>query len=350
MKNDTKAKNSHKYNSDNEKIKYKYRTHKKRTKRKDFETIKSELLHIREFEIFIGFKNFSIFNDDIADQYINWLFSQGYSLPYINENLRALRDFLNWLERQRGFRTKINYNHIDYLYLTNNQRKMSKAVDYKLSYKFEEILKTIRLMPKRTLIEKRNIAIISLQALCGFRISELRTVRIKSLIFEDDVWFVDVNPKYMKVKNSKQRNAYFMKLPDDIVENILSWRKYLISIGFKPLDYLFPIIPAKFNQYNILESKIENVGIKSNTTLRDIFKKAFTSAGYEYLNPHSFRKTHARYAKRVNPIFYDAVSKSLGHSTTDVTDISYGNISVVEQQEIYRELEADFSCLKSTHD
>jgi len=105
---------------------------------------------------------------------------------------------------------------------------------------------------------------------------------------------------------------------------------------------LFPIIPAKFNQHNILESKVEDLPIKSNTTLRDIFKKAFKSAGYEYYNPHSFRKTHARYAKKVSPLFYDAVSKSLGHSSTDVTDKSYGDISVDEQQERYRDLEAGF--------
>ena len=342
MKNDTKAKNAHKYNAENEKVKYKYRIHKKRTKRKDFDTVKAELLLVRNFEIFIGFKSFSVFNDEIADQYINWLFNQGYSLPYIHETLRALRDFLNWLERQRGYRTKIDYNHIEYLHLTNNQRKMAKAVDYKLSYKFEEIINTIHFMPKITLIEKRNVCLVSLQALCGLRISELRTVRIKSLIYEDGVWFIDVNPKYMKVKNSKQRNAYFMKLPDDILQNVLAWRDYLISIGFKPLDYLFPIIPSKFNQHNMLESKIENIGIKSNTTIREIFKKSFVSAGYEYYNPHSFRKTHARYAEKVSQVFYKAVSKSLGHSSRDVTDRSYGDISVVEQQERYRELEADF--------
>jgi integrase len=342
MKNDTKVKNAHKHNPDNEKIKYKYRIHKKRSKRKDFDTIRADLLHIREFEIYIGFKGFGLFNDEVADRYIDYLFNQGYSTSYINDSLRALREFLNWLERQRGYRTKINYNHIEYLSLTDNQRKTAKAVDYKLSYKFAEIIKTIRTMPKKTLIEKRNVAIISLQALCGLRISELRTIRVKSLIFEDGVWFIDVNPKYMRVKNSKQRNAYFMKLPDDIVQNILAWRDYLVSIGFKPLDCLFPIIPSKFNQYNIIESKVDNAPIKSNTTLRDVFKKAFTSAGYEYLNPHSFRKTHARYAEGISKTFYNAVSKSLGHSTPAVTDRSYGDISVFEQQERYKSLEGVF--------
>ena len=332
MTNDTKAKNAHKYNAENEKVKYKYRIHKKRTKRKDFKTVRADLLHIREFEIFTGFKGFGIFNGDIADQYIDWLFSQGYSVPYINDNLRALRDFLNWLERQRGYRTKINYEHIEYLHISDNQRKTAKATEYKKSYTFEQIIKTIRLMQVITLIEKRNIAIVSLQALCGLRISELRTVRLKSLICEDGAWFVDVNPKYMEVKRAKQRYANFMPLPEDIAQNILLWRDYLLSIGFKPTDYLFPIIPSKFNQHNMLESKVENAPIKSNTTIRNIFKKSFENAGYEYIRPHSLRHTIIKFAEHQTPAFLNACRQSLGHESIDTSFSSYGQLSDAEQR------------------
>ena len=116
-----KDKVKHKFNEANERAKYQYRIHKARVGRKDAKTINAELQHLRDYEIFTGFKDFRTFNESSADKYIRHLFNEGLSLSYINDNLRALRDFLNWLERQRGYRAKINYNHIEYLHTTNNQ-------------------------------------------------------------------------------------------------------------------------------------------------------------------------------------------------------------------------------------
>lgn len=80
----------------------------------------------------------------------------------ISDNIRALKDFLKWLERQNGYRTKIDYNHIDYLNISNNQRKEAKAKEYKKSHEFEQIIETIRKMPDQTITERRNKAIVSM--------------------------------------------------------------------------------------------------------------------------------------------------------------------------------------------
>jgi len=338
---DMKAKVKHRFNEANEKAKYKYRIHKKRVKRKDFKTVIADLLHVREYEIFSGFKDFITFNDVAADKYINYLFSADYSLPYINDNLRALRDFLNWLERQRGYK-KINYNHIEYLYITDNQRLTAKATEYKKSYTYDQIIKAVRRMPEKTIIQRRNKGIVSLQALCSLRVSELRTVKLLSLICEDDIWFIDVNPKYMDVKRAKRRQASFIQLPDHILQNVLWWCDYLISLGFKPTDPFFPIIPSQFNQRNALESNLHNAPIKSNTTIRDIFKKAFETAGYEYLRPHSFRHTMVKYAEKQTPEFMNAVRQSLGHSSIDVSFSSYGQLSDAEQRDRISGFEGGF--------
>src|SRR5690606_30998953 len=107
---------------------------------------------------------------------IQGMFSADLSLYYITDNIRALKDFLNWLERQLGYRRKINYNHIDYLNVSRNQRKTAKATEYQKAYKYDQIIQTIRQMPADKDKAKRDKAIISLQALCTLRISELRTV------------------------------------------------------------------------------------------------------------------------------------------------------------------------------
>jgi len=196
-------------------------------------------------------------------------------------------------------------------------------------------------MPSNTVTQKRNKAMISLQALCGLRVSELRTVKIKNLICEEGDYFIYVNPKDMEVKNAKIRQANFMPLDQDIVHNLISWRDCLLEQDFKEKDPLFPKISSKFNQHNLLESKVEIETIRSNTSIRDVFKKAFQEAGYHYLRPHSFRHTIVRFAEKQTPEFLNAVRQALGHSSINTTFQSYGELSEYEQRKRIRELAND---------
>ena len=82
----------------------------------------------------------------------------------------------------------------------------------------------------------------------------------------------------------------------------------------------------------MLEQAIKKEEIKLNTTIRDIFKKAFESAGFEYIRPHSIRRTLARYAEIQSPAFLNAVRQNLGHKSIDTTLSSYGQQSVAEHR------------------
>lgn len=330
------------FNATNERVKYKYRHHIQRAKGKDIKTVIEDLKHIRVFEKFVQFAGFHTFNKDVACKYVQDLFNNGKTINFITSNLRAVKDFLNWLERQRGYRSKIVYDDIDYLNVSRNQRREAKAQNYQETYKFDQIIKTIRLMPDKTEKDRRDKAMVSLQALCTLRISELRTVKIRNMIEEDGVWFIDVNPKNMSVKFAKQREAVFVPLADDIIDNVIAWRNYLIAKGFKKDDPLFPAIDNRFNQQNLLEQHISVNPIKSDTTIRDVFKRAFTGAGLDYLNPHSFRKTLAKYAQNHSPEFLNAVRQNLGHSSIDTTLSSYGQLSSLDQRRILSDLNDNF--------
>jgi integrase len=165
---------------------------------------------------------------------------------------------------------------------------------------------------------------------------------MKTLICEDGLWFLDINPRDIECKTAKSRYAIFLPLPDDILQNVLDWREYLISQGFKNKDPFFPIIPKHFNQDNMLEGRLKNEAIKSNTTLRDIFKKAFEAAGYEYLRPHSFRHTIVRFAEHQSPHFMNAIRQSLGHKSVDTSFCSYGELSDYEQRTAIGESKVGF--------
>lgn len=320
------------FNAVNERAKYQYRIHLRRALKKDEKTLIAALKHIRGFELFTSFANFSCFNDSVADKYVTHICGEGKSLSYVTDNIRILREFLQWLERQKGYRSKLSYNHIAYLNISANQRKTAKATEYKKSYTYEQILRAIRFMPSATITDKRNQAMISLQALCGLRISELRTVKLKNLIEEEGHYFIHVNPKDMEVKYAKTRQANFMQLPPDIAKNVLEWRDYLLAQGFASKDPLFPQITSYFNQTNLFETKVHRMGLRSNTTIRNIFRTAFEAAGHPYLRPHSFRHTIARFAEKQSPEFLNAVRQSLGHSSIDTTFQSYGALSEYEQR------------------
>ncbi len=314
------------YNHKNERIKYQYRIYLAKAKQRDFKTVMAIIKHLHEFEVTQNFADFCSINENIIHTYIEKLLKKDLSLSYIDHNLKALRDFYTWSERQKGYKSKINYNILAYLSLTKNQRNEARASEYQHSYKLNEVYQVIRGMPINTLEERRNRAIISLQCLCGLRVSELRTVKLKNLIYNEDAenWMIYVNPKDMNVKFAKTRCAYFLPFDNDVKDNVINWKKELMSLGFTDKDSLFPIIPSRFNQLNLLETRPQKTEIKSNSTIGNIFKKAFTSQGFPYRKVHSFRHMIAKWSEKQRPEFFNAVSQSLGHSDIKTTFTSYG--------------------------
>ena len=72
--------------------------------------------------------------------------------------------------------------------------------------------------------------------------------------------------------------------------------------------------------------------------IRTIFKEAFTAAGLDYFNPHSFRKTLAVLGEQrcKTPEEWKAWSQNLGHEDVLTTFRSYGDVSSHRQAEIMR--------------
>lgn len=81
-------------------------------------------------------------------------------------------------------------------------------------------------------------------------------------------------------------------------------------------------------------------GWQSAGPIRRIFREAFTRAGLPYFNPHSLRKTLARFGQQVckSPEDYKAWSQNLGHEGVLTTFVSYGTVSSGCQGEIMRTL------------
>jgi len=321
-----------KFNAKNERMKYNYKVYLSNAKQRDNKTVTSVLKHVKEFEKANELANFIHLNEHIIHSYIEGLLARNLSLSFIDGNLRALREFYSWLGMQKGYK-KINYNLFAYFSLTHNQRKTAKAPEYQDSYELDDIFSTISLMPEKTLEQRRNKAMIALDTLCALRISELRTIKLGNIRFDraSQRYLAYISPKNMSTKFAKSRSAYFMPFKEalemDLEKYVINWKEELKTYGFGDDDPLFPKITPEFNQNNLLEPKIKKEVLASNTSIREVFKKAFINAGYEYIHPHTFRHTIARWAENYSPKFFNAVSQSLGHSDIKTTLTSYGALA-----------------------
>ncbi len=54
----------------------------------------------------------------------------------------------------------------------------------------------------------------------------------------------------------------------------------------------------------------------------------------EYINPHNFRHTRARFASKQSPQYLNATRQALGQKNIDTTLTSYGELSVYEQRQV----------------
>jgi hypothetical protein len=78
----------------------------------------------------------------------------------------------------------------------------------------------------------------------------------------------------------------------------------------------------------------------SASPIRAIFREAFQSAGLQYFNPHSLRKTLTRLGLEVcgSAEQFKAWSQNLGHEQVLTTFLNYGSVTHDRQGEIIRGL------------
>ena len=87
---------------------------------------------------------------------------------------------------------------------------------------------------------------------------------------------------------------------------------------------------------------LERAHWSSAARIRTIFRDAFTGAGLQYFNPHSFRNTLVRLGQVTckTPEEFKAWSQNLGHDKVLTTFLSYGQVESARQGEIIRGLAA----------
>lgn len=320
---------------------------------KDRKTVNQYVNAIHEFEIAIDFKDFKLFNYDWAIEFKNYLSDKvnirtqmPVSKSLYFHYLAHVREFFEWLVSNEKSYRKIKSKDIEYFHATRNDKNKARATGYQESYALSEILSTIRNMPTETEIDLRNRAMISLCLLTTPRISALQTARIQSIKYfkQYDAWAFVQDPRLLNTKFAKRITAFFIGHVDDLINNVISWRNYLLAQGFTDKDYLFPKIATSFDSNCMSFNMLTNEQIRSQTTIRDIFKDAFAANNLPYYKPHSFRHTLARAMKKgENAVERSiALAENVGHKGgLSTLHASYGGDYEQQQSGILKAFELE---------
>ena len=212
------------------------------------------------------------------------------SVTTINNYIRNIRVFFNWMEREYIIR--------------KNPMKRIRQLKYNRQAKVflsdEDLKKFLSKFDKSYFTEHRDYVMIMLMLDSGMRLGECSTVLVTDL----ELARKRINLRAEETKGRKDRTVYFSPRTETIIRRWLQFKdRYVES------DYLFPVK--------------EHGGSIGVGNFESNIKKYILRAGLnEEYTPHSLRNN---FAKRclMNGMDIFTLSKILGHSSVEVTEQAY---------------------------
>lgn len=335
-----------KYNPKNERIKREYFILLTEALGRSKNTKDNVRQAIDRFETFTKYEDFRKFNKHIAMAFKRKFSEQKskqsrelISKSTYTTTLRYLKDFFKWLRFKPGYK-KIDIDHIEYLNPKESELQIARYRKIKKCPTLDQIKAVLAsIMPKNE-IEMRNRAIIAFTILTGMRDGAIASLKLKHIHLDQSL--VTQQPDEVKTKFSKSINTFFFPVGDEIKDIVVDWVNYLYKEKqFNDDDPVFPRTKMTHNSnFEFMSDGIESYHWKNADPIRDIFKKAFSEAGIEYFNPHSFRKTLGRIGQKIckNAEEYKAWSQNLGHENVLTTLMSYGQVDDIRQGDIIKNL------------
>lgn len=230
-------------------------------------------------------------------------FRNPISVTTINNYIRNLRVFFNWLDR-------------DYLLKKNPMRKIQQLKHNRKAKEYitdEDFKRLISHLDKSYFAEHRDFAMIMLMIDTGMRLGECSELLIEDINLAKKQIFLRAEI----TKGRKDRMVFFSPKTEHIVRRWIQYKdRYVES------SYLFPV---KHGGGNISVSNFETN-----------FKKYLKRAGLkESISPHCLRNN---FAKRclMNGMDVFTLSKILGHSSVRVTEEAYLDLTDEDMQKRYQ--------------
>jgi integrase len=334
------------YNPSNERIKRQYFVYVQEADRCSEATVDSVAAALSRFEAYTGYKDFKKFHHGQAIAFKRRLAGQRgvsgevLSKSTLHSTLTHLKRFFRWLAGQPGFKSRFTYSDADYFNLSEKDSRVATARRDREPPTLEQIRQVLAIMPELTDIGRRNRALIAFAVLSGARDSAIASLKLKHVDLKNDQ--VHQDAREVKTKASKTLTTDFFPVGSDIRGIVVAWVTYLREErGWGNADPLFPATQVSLGpDRQFAASGLKREHWKSSAPIRAIFSQAFRSAGLEYFNPHSLRRTLARLGQCMcrTPEDFKAWSQNLGHEEVLTTFRSYGSVDPRRQRAILRGL------------
>jgi len=336
-----------KHNPVNERIKRKYFDFLKEAKGYNESTIDGVAKALNRFETYTKHGDSKKFHYLKAIHFKKHLAEQNgqrtgkaLSKATLNSTLKHLKHFIQWLSRESGYRSRIQYSDAEYFNLSDKEIRVATAKRHQEAPTIKQIKHVISKMPTDTEIQKRNRALVAFTLLTGARDRAIATMKLKHVDLVSGC--VNQDAREVQTKFSKTFTTFFFPVGKEIREIVADWVSYLRDEKlWGNDDPLFPstqIEPGSSRQFEATGLKREHWS--TTTPIRNIFREAFANAGLPYFNPHTFRNTLVRLGQEVckTPEQFKAWSQNIGHEKVMTTFMNYGEVAYQRQGEIIREL------------
>lgn len=217
-------------------------------------------------------------------------FRQQISPVSINNYIRNMRVFFNWLERNFTIR-KNPMKKIRQLKVNRKAKEYISDEDFK---------KLISRFDKSYFSEHRDYAMIYLMLDSGMRLGEC-----SKLLYEDiSLHNRKISLRAEITKGRKDRTVYFSEKTETILRRWLQYKDRYCESGY--------VFPVKHGGHHV-----------SVTTFESNFKRYLQRAGLnENISPHCLRNNYAKWCL-MNGMDIFTLSRLLGHSSVEVTEKAY---------------------------
>jgi integrase len=336
-----------KHSPANERIKHAYLGYLKEAMGQSEDSVDAVATALSRFEEYNRHKDFKLFHPEQASAFKRHLAEQTgqrsgvkLSKATLRATLTSLKRFFEWLSREPGYKSSVQYTDAAYFNLPEKEMRIACARRDRQGPTLEQVKHVLGKMPTGTEIERRNRALIAFTLLAGARDGAIVSMKLKHVDLDADSVFQDA--REVKTKFSKSFTTTFYPVGNEVRQIVAAWVRYLREEKLWGNDD--PLFPAtRIEQGASLQFEVSGLERKhwsSAAPMCNIFRDAFASAGLQYFNPHSFRKTLTRLGQQLcqTPEQFKAWSQNLGHESVMTTLMSYGEVPYDRQREIIRDL------------
>ena len=335
------------HNAENERTKRRYFIFLKEALGQSEPTVDGVAKALARFETYTHRRDFKSFRLEQAVAFKAHLASQlaqhsrkPLSKATLSSTLTSLKRFFRWLAGQPGYRSRLQHDHAEYFHPSEKDMRVATARREKSGPTIEQVKRVIQMMPTRTVIERRDQALVAFAILTGARDGAIASTKLKHLNLPEG--YLEQDAREMKTKFSKSFRTYFFPVGDEIRDIVIDWVRFLREqLLWGDDDPLFPAPQMTLNATRQFEvNGLAREHWRNATRIRTIFRKAFERAGLPYFNPHSFRNTLVRLgqSKCKGPEDLKAWSQNIGHDHVMTTLACYGHVETARQGEILRRL------------